>query len=139
MSAANTLGGLYAGDQNRQLQGAALAPTMAGMDYTDLAKLQQTGAFQEDQYQRELNDQVARHNFEQQEPWDRLNRYAGLLTGNYGGSSTGTNTGTYQPARASQMQGALGGAATGASMGAMAGPWGALAGGVLGGLGGAFL
>jgi hypothetical protein len=78
-----------------------------------------------------INDQVARWNFEQQTPADKLRQYAALVQGNFGGT-----TATTQPY--SSGAGILGGIASGAGTGAMFGPWGAGLGAVLGGLLGAF-
>jgi hypothetical protein len=69
------------------------------------------------------------------EPWQRLARYANLIQGNYGGTSTSTVTGT--PARASIGAGMLGGAASGALAGTTIMPgWGTLLGAGVGALGG---
>jgi hypothetical protein len=46
----------------------------------------QTGQIRDDQKQRELNDQVARWQFDQERPYQNLRNYMGNISGNYGGS-----------------------------------------------------
>lgn len=74
-----------------------------------------------------LQDRMSRFDFAQNEPWNRVSRYASLI--NPGAGMGGTTT-TTQPKGS-----ALGGAAGGAMMGMqMGGPYGAMAGAVLGAL-----
>jgi hypothetical protein len=126
-------------DQERQNQLAAMsaAPQLAAEDYRDIARLAEVGAARDDQAQQQIDDARARYDFTQMEPWERLARYAQLVNGNYGG----TTTVTMPTQRRSIGQDLLSGASTGASIGNMILPngWGAalgaLGGGLLGGLG----
>jgi hypothetical protein len=68
------------------------------------------------------------------EPWERLARYAQLVSGNYGGTTT-VNMPTQ---RRSVGQGLLGGAAAGAALGTAVPMLGTTLGAIGGGLLGAF-
>lgn len=100
-------------------------------DYADIAQLADVGRQREALAQALINDQVARWNFEQQTPADKLAQYAQLIRGDFGG--TRSTTAPY-----SSGAGILGGVASGAATGAPFGPWGAGIGAALGGLLGAF-
>lgn len=115
MNAAGVLGSIY--NQERGLQQSAMgaAPGLADYDYKDIGALASVGNARETQQQRLINDQVARQNFDQMEPWQRLALYNSFIQGNYGGTSTGTATGTVQPARNGLFD-TLGGILGGASL-----------------------
>jgi hypothetical protein len=91
--------------------------------------------------QQLINDQVARYNFQQSLPYQKLAEYAGKVMGNFGGQGASTTTG----AGLNPLMGALGGALTGlGTAGALgeaipafanAGPWGLGVGALLGLLG----
>jgi len=136
----DTLGQLayqnYGDERTKQLQGMMFAPQMAQQDYFDIAKLAETGAAREDLSQQKINEDIARFNFGQQEPWQRLNAYANLVQGHYGGTSQGTGTQTMPPR--SIGAGMLGGAAAGGGLGYLLGPSLGLSSG-MSGLGGAGL
>jgi hypothetical protein len=109
-------------------------PGLAEEDYRDIARLAEVGTSREDAAQQEIDDAKARYDFAQTEPWERLARYAQLIAGNYGGTTTVNVPGQ----RRSVGQGLLGGATTGAGIGSSIMPgWGtaigALGGGLLGG------
>jgi hypothetical protein len=111
------------GDERARMQQAAMAaPALAQQDYLDIAQLAAVGRAREGGAQSLIDDQVARYNFAQQLPYNKLAQYAGLIQGNYGGTTTATQS--------SGGAGPLRGAATGFALG---GPWGAAIGG-LGGL-----
>lgn len=77
-------GGNYQAERGRQLQAAGMAPEYAQADYTDAQMLGQVGAQREAQAGRELQDQVNRWDFNQNEAASRLGNYAALVQGNYG-------------------------------------------------------
>ncbi len=80
----------YGAERDRQMQAAGMAPQFANQDYFDIAQLGQVGAAREAQGQRGIDEALARHEFAQNEPYDRLAAYKALVDGNYGGSSTTT-------------------------------------------------
>ena len=71
---------------------AARAPGLAREDYYDPAKLGQVGAARESKAEEGLAEEIARFNFGQQEPTNRLAQYMNLIQGNYGGTSTASTT-----------------------------------------------
>lgn len=131
----------YGDERTNQLRAMLFAPQLAQMDYTDLAALGGVGGAREEQAQAGINEQMARHNFAQQEPMQRVRDYMAAINGNFQEQQAFENK--YRGSRgAGFLGGALGGAAMGAHAGAAAGaglgPWGAGIGGVLGGIGGLF-
>ncbi|WP_119461855.1 hypothetical protein [Rhodospirillaceae bacterium SYSU D60014] len=117
----------YGDERARMQQAATAAPGLAQQDYLDIAQLAAVGRAREGMAQNLIDDQVARFNFAQQLPYNKLAQYAGLIQGNYGGTSTTTQS--------SGGAGPLGGAATGFTLGGqVGGPWGAAIGAGLGGL-----
>lgn len=102
LSSANSLADIYAGGQNRALQYSALSPTLNNMRYADAEKLGSLGSSLDAYNQRKTDD-----------PWTRLQRYSGLLTGSTAGYGTQTSQ-TPGPSVLSQILGGvigLGGAA----------------------------
>lgn len=141
--ATDIYGGNYARERQYQNAMTQLAPTLAQADYNDAQQLMNLGGIREEQAGRQLQDQIDAWNFAQQNPWDRLGQYSGLLSGY--GVLGGTNTSTQPLYRTGGggLGSALGGAASGAGIGSSlggtvlgmgAGPFGAIAGGLLGGL-----
>jgi hypothetical protein len=120
----------YAAERNNMLNALNAAPAYAQADYGDIAQLADVGRQREAAEQALINDQIARWNFEQQQPADKLAQYAQLIRGDFGGTTTTT-------APYSSGAGILGGATSGAGAGAAFGPWGAGIGAILGGLLGA--
>jgi hypothetical protein len=137
----------YAAERAHMLNALNAAPTYAQQDYADIAQLDAVGRARDAMAQALINDQVARWNFEQQTPADKLRQYAALIQGNFGGT-----TSTTQPY--SSGAGVLGGMGTGAqlfggigeglqkafpgTLGSFGGPFGMLLGAGLGGLLSAF-
>lgn len=78
--------------QNIDTQGkaAALAPSLAQSDYTDLSALQGVGNVYDTQNQNQLNDQINRFNFNQQAPAANIQSYIDLLNGAGGNYKTAT-------------------------------------------------
>ena len=102
---ANIYGQNYAQERAAMDRGMLFAPSMAAAEYSDLDRLLSVGGLREAQLGRELQD-----------PWDRLTRYGGLISGNYGGTTTAQDTYFSNPA--SQTLGlALGGASLGKELG----------------------
>lgn len=88
----SALGGLAYQNYNDRMQqmsqAAMLAPAMQSAGYQNIAAVTDAGNQQQAQNQAQLNDQVARWNFQQQLPYQTLQQYANLIGGNYGGTST---------------------------------------------------
>lgn len=86
----------YNTGQQQQIQAGALAPNLAGQDYTDLQNLLNVGGAYDSQAQQYTQDALNRWNFTQQQPWNNLQNYAGAVSGlgSLGGttSSAGTQT-----------------------------------------------
>jgi hypothetical protein len=87
----------YESERQRQQGATALAPSLANQDYTDLSQLGMVGSQMDQRSQQQ-----------QEEPWQRLERYMGLVQGNPGGASTSQQPYFTNPT-ASAMGGALGG------------------------------
>ena len=104
-------------ERGRMMQASALAPQLAREDYFDMDRLLGVGAQREDLYSRELADQMARWDFAQQEPAQRIGTYMSMLQGGspYGTTKTSGGGGGKGPGQIGL--GALGGAATIAGMG----------------------
>ena len=116
LSASSMLSKAFGDERARQMQGLAFAPSVAQQDYTDIAQLANVGAQREALDQARLEDQIQRHNFGQEAPYDQLGRYFGFVGGNYGGQTTGT-----QPVYRNQGVSGLGGALLGAGLGSQLG------------------
>lgn len=105
-------------------------------EYNDIARLAGIGETRRDMEQSLIDEQVRRHEFAQQEPWNRLRNYQSAILGHFNPAET---TSRNMAQGGSRLSGALGGGLSGASIGGQfGGPWGALAGGIGGGLLGAF-
>jgi hypothetical protein len=74
-------GQMTAADANRQLQAAQLAPMLAEQDYMDMQKLLMVGQAQEGYDQAALQDAMARWNYEQNLPYQNLQRYQAAISG----------------------------------------------------------
>lgn len=88
--ATNLYGGNYDQERARQMQAMSMAPTLANQDYVDFNQLMGVGQQVEGKANQYLGDQIARFNFGQSEPDERLARYMSSIGGNYGGITTGT-------------------------------------------------
>ena len=124
----------YESERGRMQDASQISPMMASADFMDYDQMALVGAEREGLGERQLQDQIARHDFGQQRPYSNLGAYLGFLGGNYGGTQT-----TQQPLYRNRASGALGGALGGAGLGQMLGaqnPWlWAGGGGLLGALG----
>jgi hypothetical protein len=112
-------------DYARQLQAAGMAPALAGQDYADIQRLMDLGQTQESYQEMALADSMNRFNFEQMQPYNRLQSY---LSSAYGAPQGMQTT---QPIFRNQFGSAIGGGLTGYALG---GPLGGLGGAALGGL-----
>jgi hypothetical protein len=126
---ADAFAGLYGQERQRQMQAAAMAPSVG---YSDIAALSQVGGQREMFEQQMLQDQLNRWNFEQQSPYNRLAAQSQIIQGGFpGGSVT-------DPINRNRGAGALGGALSGAAMGTSIMPgWGTAIGAIGGGIMGA--
>lgn len=90
--------GSYEAERQRMMDASRLAPQLAREDYFDIGQLGQVGAAREAMSQRELSDAMARHEFAQMEPYQRIQRYGGILGGTAPliGGAGGMTTGTQQ-------------------------------------------
>lgn len=122
----------YNDERGRQVQTSAMAPSLAGMDFTNLQALSGVGETYDTQSQANLNDLIARYNYQN---GGALDDYISRINGT---GATNFSTSTASNPSGSKLTGALGGAMSGAAAGSMFGPYGAAAGGVIGGLGGYF-
>jgi len=112
----------YEAERGRQMAAAGAAPGFAAQDYGDIASLSEVGSAREALSQEQLADQIARFNFEQGEPTNRLAQYMNLIQGQYGGNSTQSMVSSAPRGQgASPLLSGLGGGLAGAGLGSMAG------------------
>ena len=71
----------YASERGLQQQSAFNAPAMAASEYADINQLMQTGQTREAYDQAALEADVARFNFGQQKPYEKLSSYLGAVYG----------------------------------------------------------
>ena len=113
--AATNYGGLFSNAYDTMLRAAGLAPTVQPSLYAPFDAMYAAGAAQQTQDQQAINDAVARWNFEQELPFNRLNQYIGQVTGNYGGTTMLTQP-YFSNAGQNALSGAIGGATLGSSL-----------------------
>lgn len=112
----------YQQARTQQLQAAALAPQIAGQDYTDLQAVGQAGTSQDAYNQSLINANIDRYNFNQQAPANNIQNYIDLLNGVGGNYKQAQGTSTTSAPGNSTLSGigtgiqALGTAATIASL-----------------------
>lgn len=80
----------YADERGNLQQAMSLAPQFAQQDYADIGQLAAVGQTREQMVQALINDQIARYNYAQQLPYNKLAQYMELIQGNYGGSQIAT-------------------------------------------------
>lgn len=131
------LGNKFYGDQYNQeranmVNAIQIAPQLGEMDYNDIGKLQQIGQEKESLEMAKLQDAIARYDYDQTQPYQKLNQYLGSL-----GASVPSNTLTTRPVFRNTGAGLLSGAMSGAEIAEMipgiGGGMGAGIGGLLGG------
>lgn len=81
------IGNVIAGNLNNAI---GQAPGLAQADYLDPQMLGQVGQQREAAGQQNINADILRYNANQQAPIDAIQQYMGLLSGNWGGSTTTT-------------------------------------------------
>ena len=92
MQAQQMLGDLANQQQRTRMAAATMAPAMAAADYDDINRLVGYGAAREGKAGEALRDQMARHDFLQNEAAQRLAEYAALTRGGTIGSTGTTQT-----------------------------------------------
>jgi|TARA_R110002020_G_scaffold233866_1_gene445743 hypothetical protein len=131
------LGNKFYGDQYNQeranmVNATQIAPQLGEMDYNDIGKLQQIGQEKESLEMAKLQDAIARYDYDQTQPYQKLNQYLGSL-----GAAVPSNTLSTQPVFRNTGAGLLSGAMSGAEIAGMipgiGGGMGAGIGGLLGG------
>jgi hypothetical protein len=115
---ANTAGQLayqnYADERQRQQQAIGLAPQMAGADYQDIQQLLQAGQLREGYQGQQIQSDIAKFNFLQNQPQQNLQNYLSLVYGNpLGRVASSTTSGA---ADTSTLQKLLGTAAVGGGL-----------------------
>lgn len=85
--------GITAQDLARQQQAASMAPGLAAQDYADIQRLADIGAAREGQSAAQLQADMQRFAYEQNLPYQELQRYASLISGAPMGTTT-TQTAT---------------------------------------------
>lgn len=80
-NAAAGLNSQFNSGNNLTLNAAQFAPSLAGQDYTDLQNALSVGGAYDQQAQNRINDMLTRWQYQQQQPWNLLDNYSGLVTG----------------------------------------------------------
>ena len=129
---------LYGGAYGQGLQamgtGLGALPGLVQTGRAPVEMMSQVGGAQRGMTQDLIDAAMRKHQFQQMEPYERLQRYSGTVQGqNWGSEQLGPKK------KGSGLAGAAGGAMMGAKVGSMFGPVGTVAGGLLGGLGGYFM
>jgi len=105
--------GNYENERARQFAAMQGAPGLAATDYDDYGRLAQVGGAREELGQRQLDEQIARQQFNTNLPNTALGRYAGYIQGIPGFQSQETVAPYYN----NRAAGALGGAVAGGQVG----------------------
>ena len=82
----------YANERGMQNTAATNAPTLSQARYQDVNQLMNVGKVREDYSQQALEDQIARFEFEQNKPYNKLQAYLGAAYGAPTGQVTTTQT-----------------------------------------------
>jgi hypothetical protein len=73
-----------------------MAPTLEQAQYIAPSQLAQAGTAMQNFDQQKINEAISRYNYNTQAPWNMLDQYTRLVTGqNLGGTTTGTSTSPY--------------------------------------------
>tara|TARA_Y100000310_G_scaffold329437_1_gene399275 strand:- start:867 stop:2198 length:1332 start_codon:yes stop_codon:yes gene_type:complete len=92
LGASQVMQGAFQDALGRQTQGAALAPSFAAADYGDIDRLRDFGGAYEAKSGEALQDVIGRHAYQQQQPYENLQRYlANIGAGTSGGGTTTTS------------------------------------------------
>lgn len=91
----------YGAERDRMMKASTVAPLLAQADYQDIQQLGAIGAAREGKTAEYLADDMARHQFEQMEPYQRIMPFAQLAyTGAGTGGSSTYNSPQWAPASA---------------------------------------
>jgi hypothetical protein len=96
-SAANLAYQNYGDERRNMMQAAALAPSLANLDYTDLQQLANVGDMRRQLAQQDINAAIDRYNYNQNLPYNNLANYMRMIQGNYGSSATQTTENSVNP------------------------------------------
>jgi hypothetical protein len=122
----------YQQERANMMAATQLAPQLAQADYQDIQALGGVGQTKEAMEMAQIQDAMARFDFEQQKPYYKLREYLASI-----GAPVPQTTATTKPVFRNTGAGILGGAMQGAEMAGMIpgmNPmWGAIGGGLLGG------
>jgi len=122
----------YQQERANMMAATQLAPSLAAADYQDIQALGGVGQTKEAMEMAQIQDAMARFDFEQQKPYYKLREYLASI-----GAPVPQTTATTKPVFRNTGAGILGGALQGAEMAGMIpgmNPmWGAIGGGLLGG------
>ncbi len=122
----------YQQERANMMAATQLAPQLAQADYQDIQALGGVGQTREAMEMAQIQDAMARFDFEQQKPYYKLREYLASI-----GASVPQTTATTKPVFRNTGAGLLGGALQGAELAGlvpgMGAGWGAAAGGLLGG------
>lgn len=110
--ATDIYGGNYQQERARQAAMTGMAPTLAQGDYADANALLTSGNIQQQQSQNDLQSQIDKFNFTQNNPLQRIQQYSGLLSGYGGLGGQSTQTQGSSSNVGSQIIGGLGTAAS---------------------------
>lgn len=128
----------YANERNIQQQSALASPALAAQDYADIAALGDVGTKREDLFGRQLQDQMNRFNFMQEQDPAALDEYIKRITALGGGMGTQTSTGTQPSIGGSALTKGISGLQSGLGVAGALGSLGStspLLGGVVGSMG----
>lgn len=115
-TATSIYGQNYQDERNRQQQGILEAPQTANQDYQDIGQLANAGANQDAFSQANLDSNINRWNFNQNQPTQQIQSYLGLLNGTGVGNSTQTQTPYFSNPAGSGLGGAITGGLAGSSL-----------------------
>jgi hypothetical protein len=89
---ATLYGNAYENERKRQQEMAMFAPNLMDAQTASSAAALEAAQLLDEQRQKRLSDEVERFKFNQEEPWKRLERYMGNVTGAFGSDKTATTT-----------------------------------------------
>ena len=122
----------YQQERANMMAATQLAPSLAAADYQDIQALGGVGQTKEAMEMAQIQDAMARFDFEQQKPYYKLREYLASI-----GESVPQTTAQTRPVFRNTGAGLLGGAMQGAELAGlipgMGAGWGAIGGGLLGG------
>ena len=122
----------YQQERANMMAATQLAPSLAAADYQDIQALGGVGQTKEAMEMAQIQDAMARFDFEQQKPYYKLREYLASI-----GASVPQTTAQTRPVFRNTGAGLLGGAMQGAELAGlipgMGAGWGAIGGGLLGG------